>query len=51
MKAALGADYVVLGGGNCRLMKALPPDTRLGDNQNAFIGGNRLWTDGKDVAA
>ena len=43
LKAALGADYVVLGGGNCKLLKKLPPDTELGDNRNAFLGGARLW--------
>jgi polyphosphate glucokinase len=44
LKIALGADYVVLGGGNSKLLKELPPDARLGDNQNAFLGGARLWS-------
>jgi len=43
LKSALGADYVVLGGGNSKLLKTLPGGARLGDNQNAFIGGARLW--------
>jgi polyphosphate glucokinase len=43
LKDALEADYVVLGGGNSLQMKKLPPDTRLGDNHNAFAGGFRLW--------
>jgi polyphosphate glucokinase len=43
LKAAVQADYVVLGGGNARLMKKLPPKTLLGDNSNAFQGGYRLW--------
>jgi len=43
LRAALQADYVVLGGGNARLMETLPPDTRAGDNANAFRGGFRLW--------
>jgi polyphosphate glucokinase len=43
LKAALEADYVVLGGGNARLLKTLPPNTELGDNANAFRGGLRLW--------
>jgi polyphosphate glucokinase len=43
LRAATQADYVVLGGGNARLLKRLPPDTRLGDNNNAFRGGFRLW--------
>jgi polyphosphate glucokinase len=43
LKAALVADYVVLGGGNAKKLKELPPATRLGDNRNAFVGGFRLW--------
>jgi polyphosphate glucokinase len=43
LKAALEADYVVLGGGNARLLKKLPPGCKLGDNANAFRGGLRLW--------
>jgi polyphosphate glucokinase len=43
LRLALVADYVVLGGGNSRLIKKLPPETRLGKNTNAFIGGFRLW--------
>jgi len=42
-KAALQADDVVLGGGNARLLKRLPPGMRLGNNSNAFQGGYRLW--------
>ena len=45
LKNAVQADYVVLGGGNARLLKKLPPGTRLGDNSNAFQGGYRLWTE------
>jgi len=43
LKAGLQADYVVLGGGNARLLKKPPPGSRLGDNANAFRGGFRLW--------
>jgi polyphosphate glucokinase len=43
LKAALAADYVVLGGGNAKLLKKLPPGARLGDNNNSFRGGFRLW--------
>jgi hypothetical protein len=43
LKATLEADYVVLGGGNVYKLKELPPDTRQGDNENAFLGGIRLW--------
>ena len=44
LKTALEADYVVLGGGNARLLKKLPPGSQLGDNANAFRGGLRLWS-------
>jgi polyphosphate glucokinase len=43
LKNAVQADYVVIGGGNARLLKKLLPNTRLGDNSNAFRGGYRLW--------
>jgi polyphosphate glucokinase len=43
LKKALEAEYVVLGGGNARHIKNLLPDTRMGDNRNAFVGGFRLW--------
>ncbi len=43
LKAAMEADYVVLGGGNARVLKELPPGARLGDNSNAIRGGMRLW--------
>jgi predicted NBD/HSP70 family sugar kinase len=43
LRAGLQADYVVLGGGNARLLKTLPPGARLGKNSNAFLGGYRLW--------
>jgi polyphosphate glucokinase len=42
-RAALVADDVVLGGGNAKKLTKLPPNTRLGDNENAFVGGFRLW--------
>jgi polyphosphate glucokinase len=41
--AALEPEYVVLGGGNAKELKVLPPLSRLGDNANAFIGGFRVW--------
>jgi polyphosphate glucokinase len=43
LKDSLGADYVVLGGGNSKKLKELPPDAELGSNDNAFLGGLRLW--------
>jgi polyphosphate glucokinase len=46
LAAALEPDYVVLGGGNAKLLEPLPENARLGSNQNAFLGGFRLWEDG-----
>jgi polyphosphate glucokinase len=43
LKAALEAEYVVLGGGNAKLLKSLPEGASLGDNSNAITGGIRLW--------
>lgn len=43
LKTALEADYVVIGGGNARLLEKLPPGSRLGNNEHAFRGGCRLW--------
>src|SRR5262245_48649491 len=43
--AAIEPDDVVLGGGNVKKLKKLPPGTRQGDNANAFLGGFRLWKD------
>ena len=51
LKAALEADYVVIGGGNAKLLKKLPPGARLGDNNNAFRGGFRLWQESGEHAA
>ncbi|MGD1088955.1 MAG: ROK family protein [Verrucomicrobiota bacterium] len=44
LKTALEPDYIVLGGGNARLLKKLPPGSQIGDNANAFRGGLRLWS-------
>lgn len=41
--AALEPEYVVLGGGNVRLLHELPENVRLGHNEAAFLGGFRLW--------
>jgi polyphosphate glucokinase len=43
--AALEPDDVVLGGGNVKKLKKLPPGTRPGRNANAFVGGFRLWAE------
>jgi glucose-6-phosphate isomerase len=44
--AALEPDDTVLGGGNVKKLKSLPPQCREGDNANAFRGGFRLWEEG-----
>ena len=43
LKQAFIADYVVLGGGNARLIEKLPDGFELGHNRNAYPGGVRLW--------
>lgn len=43
LRAAFVADYVVLGGGNAKLMKKLPEGVLLGANSNAIAGGFALW--------
>jgi polyphosphate glucokinase len=42
---AFQVDEVVLGGGNVKQLKGLPPHSRLGANANAFTGGFRIWDD------
>jgi len=46
LKQVLIADYVVLGGGNAKKLPELPVGAILGENKNAFIGGERLWEHG-----
>ncbi len=46
--AALEPDDVVLGGGNVKHLKELPPGCRAGANANAFLGGFRLWEEPAD---
>jgi polyphosphate glucokinase len=41
--AALEPEEIVLGGGNVKMLKQLPPRSRACDNSNAFVGGFRLW--------
>lgn len=43
LRAAMVADYVVLGGGNSKKLKTLPANCRLGNNSKAFVGGFRVW--------
>jgi len=41
--AALEPEETVIGGGNVKKLKVLPPHCRAGDNANAFRGGFRMW--------
>jgi polyphosphate glucokinase len=43
LRAALQAEYVVLGGGNAKKLNEVPQGVELGDNANAFLGGFRMW--------
>lgn len=51
LTAAFEPDEVVLGGGNAKKLKALPPKARLGENADAFAGGFRLWENTKGIEA
>jgi polyphosphate glucokinase len=44
LMAALEPEYVVLGGGNVDRLGKLPRHVRRGDNDNAFLGGYKLWS-------
>jgi polyphosphate glucokinase len=43
LSAAMEPDEVVLGGGGVDDLDELPPGCRRGENENAFVGGFRLW--------
>jgi polyphosphate glucokinase len=43
LRRAFSADYIVLGGGHAAHVDPLPPATRRGGNEDAVIGGERLW--------
>jgi predicted NBD/HSP70 family sugar kinase len=47
LRHGLQADQVVLGGGQTKELKELPPRVRLGNNQHAILGGLRLWDEPK----
>jgi polyphosphate glucokinase len=51
LRAALVCDYVLLGGGNAKLMKDLPSHVILGANSNAIDGGIKLWHDTRNFPA
>jgi len=43
LKKSFIADYVMLGGGNVHRFDQLPEGIERGENENAFLGGLRLW--------
>jgi hypothetical protein len=43
LKKSFIADYIVLGGGNVHRFDELPEGVERGRNENAFLGGLRLW--------
>ncbi|MGV1759921.1 ROK family protein [Rhizobium sp. A22-96] len=45
LQAALLPHETVIGGGNVEKLETLPEGCRAGDNENAFLGGFRLWKD------
>jgi polyphosphate glucokinase len=45
LQAALLPHEIVIGGGNVEKLENLPNGCRAGDNENAFLGGFRLWKD------
>jgi len=49
LTAAMEPDEVVLGGGGVDELEELPPGCRRGDNENAFLGGFRLWDPGSNL--
>ena len=49
LRAAVAAEYVLLGGGNVRFFTDLPPRIRRGHNDRAFEGGFRVWADAHPV--
>ena len=46
LKFGLQVEEIVLGGGNAKKLKEIRPGARLGSNENAFVGGFRLWEKG-----
>jgi hypothetical protein len=43
LKSSVMADYVVLGGGNAKLLDELPDGVRSGHNRSVVDGGRKLW--------
>jgi len=48
MQEVFHVDEIVLGGGNTKKIKSLPPGCRAGANANAFLGGFRMWEESSD---
>jgi polyphosphate glucokinase len=48
LRHGLQADEVVVGGGEAKMLGRLPRGARLGDNDNAILGGLRIWVDAKN---
>ena len=46
LRTALEPDDILLGGGNAKHVRTLPPGCRLGNNADAFAGGFQLWSGG-----
>ncbi len=44
-REAFLVDEIVIGGGNAKRLRQLPPGCRLGSNALAVVGGLRVWTD------
>ncbi|RCS53989.1 ROK family protein [Bremerella cremea] len=49
LTAALEPEYVVLGGGNAKLMDELPENVTVCANGNAFLGGFRMWDEASPI--
>jgi len=51
LTSALQVNDVVIGGGNAKNLKKLPPSCRTGNNAYAFVGGFRMWETGETQPA
>ncbi len=45
LSAAFLVEYIVVGGGNAKRLKDVPENVHIGSNEDAFIGGFRIWSD------
>jgi polyphosphate glucokinase len=51
LTSALQVNDIVIGGGNAKNLKKLPPRCRTGNNAYAFVGGFRMWKTGPTKSA